>query len=435
MLEINSNQFPLVSGLRWLATVRLLVAAALAAALVIAYFVGFRVPLAPLSAAALFVGIAGALTFLRLRRSKSVTDREFFGQLLLDIAAVTWILSLTGHSANPVAGGYVLLVVLASAKLGPRLTWACAGLCIACYAALSVLCIPEFLAEANGIEHAYEYLASAMTFMLLLALAAWFGIRVSELRRQHQNTVSRHAEKEARERYLIRLATLCAQTAHEMSTPLTTMSLVLGELRSSNSPPPDWTRSMDLLWEQAQMCRHSLSNIAVTASVERFGKMHSVSARRLIHDIGDRFKLLRPTALFRLRKLRFDDTIAIESDETLPQALLNLLNSAADASPAVELRAAQRDRALVIQILDRGPGAAPEPRQQAGAEPIAAKPRDRAHGAGVLIAQAAVERLGGSVQIIDRESGGACVQIELPLSHANQETDNDDQRERRFASG
>ena len=430
-----ASQSPLGSGLHWLATARLLSAAALAIVLIAADAGGLSVPFASLAAVVLVVGSAGALTFLRLRRPQSVTEREFICQLLVDIAALTWILYLTGHPANPIAGGYVLITILAAAKLGPRLAWACAGLCIACYAVLSVLCVVALLARPGGINDAYEYMASAMTFLLLLVLAAWFGIRMSELRRQHRIHVSGDAEKEARERYLVRLAALCAGTAHEMSTPLTTMALVLGELRGSKSPPTDWARCMDALWEQIQLCRRALANIALTANVERFGKMHSISARRLIHEVGDRFKLLRPTAVFRLRRLRFDDSTAIESDETLSHALLNLLNNAADASPAVELRAARQDHALVIQILDSGPGVAPEPRQPIGGEPIPTKPRERRHAAGVLIAQAAVERLGGKVQIIDRAGGGTCVQVELPLSSANQERDYDDHRQRRAASG
>src|SRR4249920_2371035 len=131
-----AGQFPLGSGLRWLATARLLSAAGLALVLIVAHASGFSVPFAPLAAAALVAGVAGALTFVRLRRSQPVTEREFFGQLLVDIATLTWILYLTGHPANPVAGGYLLITILAAVKLGPRLAWACAGLCVACYAVL-----------------------------------------------------------------------------------------------------------------------------------------------------------------------------------------------------------------------------------------------------------------------------------------------------------
>ena len=435
MVERESLQFSLRSGLRCLATARSLAAGGLAIVLAIAYFTGVSVPFASLATAGLFVAFAGALTFLRLRRSQPVTEGEFRRQLLVDVTALTWILAFTGHAANPVAGGYVLVVALTAAKLGPRPAWKCALLCIACYSLLALLSVPELVELPNWSAHAGVYLTSALTFIVLIALVAWFGVRISEMRRQHRSLVSRNAERDGRERYLVGLATLCAGTAHEIGTPLTTMTLLLGELRDSASAPPDWRRRIDALWSQMQICRRSLSNMALTTNVERFGTLHSVPAKRLIHEVCDRFRLLRPTVRLRLRRLRIGDSVVIESDETLSQALLNFLNNAADASPMVELRVGQQDRSLMVQILDRGPGLPPELRELIGRGPITTKPPGLGCGAGVLIAHAVIERLGGNVQIFDRASGGTCVQIELPLSTASQEMNHDDHRERRFASG
>jgi hypothetical protein len=42
--------------------------------------------------AILFPGLADALTFLRLRLPRPVTEEEIFGQLLLDAAALAWVL-------------------------------------------------------------------------------------------------------------------------------------------------------------------------------------------------------------------------------------------------------------------------------------------------------------------------------------------------------
>jgi signal transduction histidine kinase len=65
----------------------------------------------------------------------------------------------------------------------------------------------------------------------------------------------------------------------------------------------------------------------------------------------------------------------------------------------------------VIEVLDRGPGIAPD-------------------GAGILIAQAAIERFGGTVAISERRSGGTCVRIELPGFRLSGERDEDCARPR-----
>jgi two-component system sensor histidine kinase RegB len=275
-----------------------------------------------------------------------------------------------------------------------------------------------------------------MMLLLVLVLAATFGARLRDLQREQQSYASSHAEKEAGERYLLGLATLCAGTAHEMSTPLTTVGLVLGDLRRSPTPPPDWKQNIDLLWQQIQICKRSLADLALAANIERLGKLQKVSAKQFLHAVGDRFQQIRPAVKLTVRRMRIDDSFVLESDDTLSQALLNILNNAADASPdSVELRAARRNGSVfVLQVLDRGPGVAPQLRQRLGKGLVTTKAPGRGSGAGLLIAQAVIGRFRGTVQMLDRTGGGTCVQIELPMFRLREEKD-DEYREPRIASG
>jgi two-component system sensor histidine kinase RegB len=281
-----------------------------------------------------------------------------------------------------------------------------------------------------------EFLASQVMFLLLLVLVAGLGVRLNDLRREQQIHVSSHAGNQARERYLLSLAALSAGTAHEMCTPLMTMGMVLGDLRRRENPPHDWKQSIDLLWEQTQICKRSLFEMALASNVERLGMLRRLSARQLLHDVGNRFQLQRPSVSFRLGGIRIDDSLILESDDTLSEALLKFLDSAADASPhSVELRAAARKTdKIVIHVLDRRPGAAPQLREPIASGPITINPRGRGSGAKVLIAQAVIERFGGTVQIFNRTRGGTGVQIELPMSRSNEEKDHE-YREPRIASG
>jgi hypothetical protein len=64
-----------------------------------------------------------------------------------------------------------------------------------------------------------------------------------------------------------------------------TMGLVLGDLRRSEIPPRDWKQSIDLLWGQIQICKHSLSELPLAANVERLGMLRRLSAKELLHDV------------------------------------------------------------------------------------------------------------------------------------------------------
>jgi two-component system sensor histidine kinase RegB len=403
----------------------------------IVYIRGVSVNLGALTGAILVLALADALTFVRLGRSRTVAEWELSAQVLVDFAVLTWILYFTGGAASPLAGCYALLVLYASSILKARLVWTLAGMCAVSYFVLECFYAPIPLSYSAALDPTLESLASRMMLLLVLVLAATFGARLRELQRQQQSHVSSHAEKEAGERYLLGLATLCAGTAHEMSTPLTTVGMVLGDLRRSPTPPSDWKQSIDLLWQQIQICKRSLAELALAANIERLGKLQRVSAKELVYTVGERFQQMRPTVKLTVRRIRIDDSLAVESDDTLSQALLNVLNNAADASPdsvepAPRTRAAPCDPGSVLRPRSRHRSARCRERARQG--PDHAPGPGRGSGAGLLIARAVIGRFKGTVKMLDRKGGGTCVQIELPLFRLSKEKD-DEHRQPRVASG
>jgi len=378
-------------------------------------FLDIRVPLAAVGSILGFYALVDVATLVRLRNPVPVGEREMLGQLLADVAILTALLYLTGGARNPIALYYLLLVLYSSTALLPRLVWLLAGVSVLCYVALHFFHIALPLPASDDVRGRFDYFEHVLLYAFIAVLIAWFGIRLSALQQVQREQRRADAEKNARERYLVGLAALSAGAAHELSTPLSTITVLVNELRESDSPPSDWRENIDMLWTQVQLCRRSLSELAGAAGVEQLGQLRSVRVNELIAQVAARLRSLRPALALKLA-LQLDDDLALQSDHTLPQALMNFLNNAADASPSsVELHAAQdalNPLKLVIEVLDRGPGIAPELRQKLGKDIVTTKAVG--HGAGILIAQAALERLGGSVAISERRSGGTCVRIELP---------------------
>jgi two-component system sensor histidine kinase RegB len=69
---------------------------------------------------------------------------------------------------------------------------------------------------------------------------------------------------------------------------------------------------------------------------------------------------------------------------------------------------------LYVEITDRGAGVRPEVLHVAGRSAHSTKGEGR--GVGLLIANAALERLGGRVTLSNRPGGGARTTMELPLA-------------------
>ena len=100
------------------------------------------------------------------------------------------------------------------------------------------------------------------------------------------------------------------------------------------------------------------------------------------------------------------------------QALVNVLNNAADASPSeVELDASWSADTLKLQISDRGPGLDAEMYNRLGKAPVSTKPEGM--GVGLFLAHATINRLGGRLAVRNRRHGGSTFEITLPLLAAH----------------
>jgi signal transduction histidine kinase len=100
----------------------------------------------------------------------------------------------------------------------------------------------------------------ALPFAICFVWAAFAaGYWALQQAARQQGARRRPAETEPRRRYRDDPGALSVRAAHDLSTPVSTMLLVVGELRrSSGTPPPDWTESVDTLWVQLQLCRRAL---------------------------------------------------------------------------------------------------------------------------------------------------------------------------------
>jgi len=124
-----------------------------------------------------------------------------------------------------------------------------------------------------------ELLLAGFALLAIVATATFIRLRLhlNEMRQLHRSHVQAESERDAHESYLLGLATLSAETAHEFSTPLSTMSVLIGELRRGTEPPPDWKETIDTLWSQIQICRRVLATMPRIAEVERLGYSTAVA--------------------------------------------------------------------------------------------------------------------------------------------------------------
>ena len=348
-------------------------------------------PLLPMGAVLLLMGLFSLTTAWRLRLDVPATQMEFLAHLLADLTAFAVLVFFSGGVTNPFVSLMLMPVVIAAISLRPRWVW--------------------LLAAVADPVAAYGMHLAGMWFNFLISagLIAFFVTRMHAALRARAQELSALREKQLRDERIVALGTQAALAAHELATPLATIQTTAHELAREFANDPDIGADCRLLEKQAQACKLILTRLAARAQDTA---PESLPLDAWLAALIERWQVLRPDA--QIVSTLPVDRRTFTPPEGLEQAILNVLNNAADASPdAVELEATITHEALLIDIADRGPGFSPEQKAQAGRVLFSGKP-GRGWGMGLALTHATLERLGGTLTLAEREGGGTRVRITLP---------------------
>jgi two-component system sensor histidine kinase RegB len=222
-------------------------------------------------------------------------------------------------------------------------------------------------------------------------------------------------EAALRNERIVALGNLAAGAAHELGTPLSTMAVLAGELARRSDLPPDARDDTQLIVTQVLECKRIISALTERAGSPRAEAAAPTAVDAWMDQVVQRWRLQRPSAAGALDRRGPMPGPRVAVDPALERAMLNLLNNAADANPAGIAIVAEWDRAeLRVEVFDRGPGIAPEVATRLGREPVTTRGEGR--GYGVVLAQTAIERVGGSLSFAPRTSGGTVARMRIPLS-------------------
>ena len=417
----------------------------LAQGIVLLLAVGWlRIPLAvaPMVAATVALALFNVFTQWRLQRARPVTSDEVLAQLIVDTAVLGWLLYYAGGSANPFVSLFLVPVVVAATALPARHAWAMAGIAATLYSFLMFWNLPlpppqgelaaldTLFARASGVapEHAghasgfaLHVLGMWLNFVVSAAVATFFLTRLAGALKAREQELSAARETALRHEQILALGTLAAGAAHKLGTPLSTMAVVLREMELEHEGNATLCGDVRLLRTQVDECKKILSQTLASAGQARDDASRTLPLDAYLERLLEEWQLIRP-------RIPLDAAIdgprpapGIGTDRSLEQALLNLLDNAADASPeGIALRAAWTEEVLTVDILDRGPGIDPSIAARLGEAFVSSKQGEAGAagglGIGFFLTNATLERLGGRVELFNRDGGGTQTRVTLPLS-------------------
>lgn len=433
------------SNLQRLALVRLIVLTGQIAAILYAYG-WLQTPLYydRLLGITLLMSVATVATFWRMSLAWPVTDPEFFAQLLLDVIGLGALLYYSGGATNPFISYLLVPLSIAAAILPSAYTISLALINIGIYSALLFFYIPLtiFLPDINSKE-IQAHIAMGhfpapgaptlnahifgmwCNFAISSALITYVVARMAATVREQQAELNRRRENALHNEQLLAVATLAAGTAHELGTPLSTMMVLLDDMHSDNYANADdlntdqlntdqLNADIALLKQQVLTCRSTLKNLVSTAESLQHAEPHIYAFDVALKLLLERWQIMRPHADYQLHTQQTAPCPAIAFDETLQQAIINLLDNAADTnSGPLAIRATWDHEFISLLIRDHGPGLPLDIIDQLGKAFVTTK--GKGLGLGLFLSHATIERSGGDIRLYNHPDGGTEAVLRLPV--------------------
>ncbi len=407
-------------GVPWLAAARWATLAAQAGAAVMGVTV-LAVPVRwPLVAAVLAITLLSNLWLVRQRGTGRVSRLDAAAVLiLLDVVGLALVLFAAGGPLNPVSIFFLVQITQAAFVHGARVAALAATVSTSLYGLLFVAVTPELdAALAMHPEVARHFQGMWWAFAATAALVTLFVARLAAAVAQRDAELRALGARLARTETLTRLATLAADAAHELGTPLGTIGLTAGELeRELSSRPGTQASILDdvrLIREETQRCRDVLDEMARRAGHSSGGGLERASlgavvGRALATLTDERRRAVRVTG----------DT---EADvwwpaDALARALLNVVRNALEASPAnapVTVDVRVDGRHVCLEVTDTGAGMAAPVVAQAF-EPFFTTKSGAGRGLGLVVVRETVEMIGGRVEVDSTPGVGTRVRLVVPI--------------------
>lgn len=405
----------LTHNLKRLAYLRLITCVGIAIALVYLPYVAHHPP--ALTIPWIIWAALTALSFLNLIRAKQkVPERsELFAYLLTDSTLIIALIYFTGGANNPFITYLLVPIVISAATQSGTKTWTLCILSMAAYGLLLFYHEPLHVLHVHSGDLNPHIIGMLLTFVMSALFIAYFVVDMAQQLRQEQQQVAQLREESMQDEHLMVVASQSAATAHELGTPLTTVAVITQDLiKMPNLSTEERLADLEEIQQQIALCKDKLKQLV------RYSTQESTldkPLKQFIQDTLDQWLLMRPKAQYHWQDAASEPAQApeqnIQYSPMLQQAIINLLNNAMDANPAKSLGIGlfANDLRWSLCIEDHGQGA-PESVLKSAAAPHKS---ENGMGIGLLLSHSSIQRLGGTVELQNKQTGGCHTKIEVPF--------------------
>jgi two-component system sensor histidine kinase RegB len=359
-------------------------------------------------------------------------------QLLADIAIVASILAFSGGVHNPFFALLLLPLLLTVGILPLASQYSLLAFMLVASTLLILVPAPASSSIPNLPNSVYALLFAIdggmirdtpfnpidvlaklglwLNLLLMASITAFFLSRLHQ-RLDEQQQALQAAQTSSREaQHLLTLGLTAASTAHEISTPLATISLLASEAQDAydHHETTEAKAALTQIQTLIQTCKQQISHSLKQHNLNRSHQLRILLWSDYLSQLLAHWQALRPSASVRLIICEEGETPKTIDLPQLTQAITTLLNNANDATnQSATLTLSWNQEHVMLCVINQGSGF-PKTLLASFPRPQLSDKVD-GHGMGLMLAHASIARLGGDLVLNNPENGGAQACITLPI--------------------
>lgn len=358
------------------------------------------------------------LTIIRLAYiSFPVSDIEYAIQLACDLTTHGILLYCTGGATNPFVSYFLVPITIAAATLPWFYTLCLVTYAIFVYSLLWAWNIPLEVqtiwgSNTESLLINLHLMGMWLSFVFSTVLIGFFVSQMAVTLRQQDRRIADWREEGLHDQQLLAVAAQAAGAAHELGTPLSTMTVLLKDLQETHKDQA-LQQDLALLQSQVQLCKGSLQQLVRASEADRMHESKEQLVSHWVNTVLQSWHLMHPEASYTYKTLGKHNEPVFKPHTTLSQALLNILNNAADACPdEIEIELSWTKTDFTISIHDKGAGIPSFIENKINKPFVSSK--EKGLGLGLYLSQVSVSRAGGSLRLYNHKKQGTIAVLQLP---------------------
>jgi two-component system sensor histidine kinase RegB len=245
-----------------------------------------------------------------------------------------------------------------------------------------------------------------------------FVTRISRNLRERDAHLAALRQHAAEEDHIVRMGLLATGAAHELGTPLASLSVILGDWRRMQavSGDADMLQELEEMQAAVRRCKAIVTGILLSAGEARGETSEAATLNGFIEEIAREWRGVHATDVLTVYNRIQDTGLPVASDAIVKQAIFNILDNAFEASPGnIRLIADEVGDMLRLRVVDAGPGFDRDMLSQIGKPYQSSKGRPGS-GLGLFLVVNVARKLSGALSARNLPQGGAEVTLKLPLA-------------------